>query len=786
MLFVRRPPPFRTAATPCSWSATASRSARVRTCERRWPGCRSTSTPRRGGRAAQGVRVLARAAGAADGVIVFPLGTNDSPSNPDGLAAEPRGGPASSPATAAWWWRRSRGRALRGVSVAGLNRVVEQFAGQTGAQVADWRTGGRERSRACSAATGARDRRGLRGCGRACSPRRCRAACSAAGPRGIPAPRNPDARPPPRAAAAPSRRAASRSPLPRSRLASWSARSSVLRGRGARGAHGCEQGGPGAGAGRSVTAAATLSDLDVGVVLGEVLGERFPHLLSFARAGQAVAAQQLLLALERQPGDLPADGEPLEEELHAALPAVLGGGGRLGVEVAQRAQRARAQLVAQREDVALLVAVVGGRGGGALRPPSPGVGCGCPCAAKTTLRPRGDRGPVRSAAACRSRRGRIAARRRSALAIGLAYLAARAAAGRPRGPRLPRGAVRPRGLHDLERAVVRRAPHAGVQRAHAARCRGCSARGSCWWLPASRSPRCSSGSSASTSAPSAPRFGALWLGAGHGHAARHEPAPVRGRHRPRPRPRLCLQRERPRAALRVRLPEPAREPGGGSVHRPGRTGLRRRARRAPRGGRCDRGRGARAAGPARRRVPGGRLGAVSRSRPTCRSRSSAPPVCSCCPATSACCAPGRSSTRSARRWPWSIETQIGGTAPRLGMLFGGPLLLCATRDRLRRPGPQLAALALAGLRAARATGSGPPRSATSTRRCGIRPPRPPTSSRCASSSTRCPTSAASRSRSPAAAGRTPRSRRSCRWPAAGCASSTPVTTRSSTAATSTA
>ena len=44
----------------------------------------------------------------------------------------------------------------------------------------------------------------------------------------------------------------------------------------------------------------------------------------------------------------------------------------------------------------------------------------------------------------------------------------------------------------------------------------------------------------------------------------------------------------------------------------------------------------------------------------------------------------------------STETQIGGTAPRLGMLFGGPLLLCATSDRLRRAGPALVAVAVTG------------------------------------------------------------------------------------------
>ncbi|MBA3260887.1 MAG: hypothetical protein H0T69_00120 [Thermoleophilaceae bacterium] len=44
----------------------------------------------------------------------------------------------------------------------------------------------------------------------------------------------------------------------------------------------------------------------------------------------------------------------------------------------------------------------------------------------------------------------------------------------------------------------------------------------------------------------------------------------------------------------------------------------------------------------------------------------------------------------------SAETQIGGTAPRLGMLFGGPLLLCVAWNRLRRPTPQLLAVAVTG------------------------------------------------------------------------------------------
>jgi hypothetical protein len=44
----------------------------------------------------------------------------------------------------------------------------------------------------------------------------------------------------------------------------------------------------------------------------------------------------------------------------------------------------------------------------------------------------------------------------------------------------------------------------------------------------------------------------------------------------------------------------------------------------------------------------------------------------------------------------AVETPVGGTASRLGMLFGGPLLLCAAHDRLRRARPPLLAVAVAG------------------------------------------------------------------------------------------
>jgi hypothetical protein len=44
----------------------------------------------------------------------------------------------------------------------------------------------------------------------------------------------------------------------------------------------------------------------------------------------------------------------------------------------------------------------------------------------------------------------------------------------------------------------------------------------------------------------------------------------------------------------------------------------------------------------------------------------------------------------------AFETPMGGTASRFGMLFGGPVLLCAVWDRLRRPSLVLLVVAVAG------------------------------------------------------------------------------------------
>jgi lysophospholipase L1-like esterase len=156
----------------------------------------------KGRTSSQGVRVLAERLRSGHGVIVFPLGTNDSPSNPAGLAASlaaVRQLAGDRCIVVATLVRPPVG----GVSVAGLNRVVEQFAGQTGAQVADWRSVVRSIPSLLGGdgvhATG--EGYGVRATLLAEAVQNCLLG-GAAGVSGIPAPRDPNARPP-----GPSRRA---------------------------------------------------------------------------------------------------------------------------------------------------------------------------------------------------------------------------------------------------------------------------------------------------------------------------------------------------------------------------------------------------------------------------------------------------------------------------------------------------------------------------------------------------------------------------------------------------
>ena len=138
-----------------------------------------------------------------DSVVVFPLGTNDSPSDPAGLAADLAAVRQLAGDRCIVVATLSR-PPVGGVSVAGLNGVVEQFAAQSGAQVADWRTVVRSipsllvSDGVHATGEGYSVRAGLL----AEAVQGCRSGGGAAtGASGLPAPRNPNARPPGRVAA---------------------------------------------------------------------------------------------------------------------------------------------------------------------------------------------------------------------------------------------------------------------------------------------------------------------------------------------------------------------------------------------------------------------------------------------------------------------------------------------------------------------------------------------------------------------------------------------------------
>jgi len=151
----------------------------------------------RGRTSSQGVRVLASRLDPSVEVIVFPLGTNDSPSNVGGLAANLAAVRQLAGDRCVVVATLSR-PPVGGVSVAGLNGVVEQFAGRSAAQVADWRTVVRSipsllvRDRVHATGDGYSVRATLL----AEAVQGCLVGASAVGASGIPAPRDPNARPP--------------------------------------------------------------------------------------------------------------------------------------------------------------------------------------------------------------------------------------------------------------------------------------------------------------------------------------------------------------------------------------------------------------------------------------------------------------------------------------------------------------------------------------------------------------------------------------------------------------
>ncbi len=151
----------------------------------------------------EGVDVLASRLDPSDRVVVFPMGTNDSPADPGRLAADLAAVRqlAGDRCIVVATLQRPR---VGGVSIAGLNRVVERFAAQTGAQVVDWNTVVRALP---SLLVGD----GVHGTGEGYSARASLIAeavqgcgtggAAGSGVSGIPAPRNPRAAPPPRTSA---------------------------------------------------------------------------------------------------------------------------------------------------------------------------------------------------------------------------------------------------------------------------------------------------------------------------------------------------------------------------------------------------------------------------------------------------------------------------------------------------------------------------------------------------------------------------------------------------------
>jgi hypothetical protein len=151
----------------------------------------------KGRTSSEGVRVLASRLDPSVEVIVFPLGTNDSPSNAGGLAANLAAVRQMAGDRCVVVATISR-PPVGGVSVGAINRVVEQFAGRPAAQVADWRTvvasipsllvGDRVH------ATG--DGYSVRATLLAEAVQGCLLGGASVGASGIPAPRDPNARPP--------------------------------------------------------------------------------------------------------------------------------------------------------------------------------------------------------------------------------------------------------------------------------------------------------------------------------------------------------------------------------------------------------------------------------------------------------------------------------------------------------------------------------------------------------------------------------------------------------------
>ena len=242
---------------------------------------------------------------------------------------------------------------------------------------------------------------------------------------------------------------------------------------------------------------------------------------------------------------------------------------------------------------------------------------------------------------------------------------------------VPRRPVRPGGLHDLERPVVRRPPHAGLLGPLAAARLAARRRRWCWRSPRSPPPRCSSRSRAARFGDR-PRAGARSCSASGGHAAVHRAAAVRARRRLRAGGRAGAAA----APLRWRVLAllcPLASPVAGLFLALAGVAYALVVRGRDREERCEGlaiGRGARPAAVPDARLPRGRLRAVPavglRADPGSRSSARS------CSRGAARAALGRCPVRrSAPPLALLLENPMGGNSVRLGALFGGPVLLCA-------------------------------------------------------------------------------------------------------------
>ena len=357
-----------------------------------------------------------------------------------------------------------------------------------------------------------------------------------------------------------------------------------------------------------------------------------------------------------------------------------------------------------------------------------------------------------------------------------------AAHGRPGRPHLPRRPVRRGGLHDLERPVVRRPPHAGLQRAVAAA--RLAARARRWrWRSSARGLRGAVPAARARLVRRRARpLGLDLVRRRHRHAALHQPAPFAIGVAFGLAALLALQRRHYWLAILFAVLCPLGSPVAGLF-------LAMAGVAYAIAERNDR----------PKRSEGLAIAAAAFLPPVFLSWAFPEGGWAPFPTTAyipiplfaLACLIVLPREQSALRWgavlyglgatlALALETPMGGNAVRLGALFGGPVLLCAlwgrpwTKRWWACAGPHrrlrgARALAMVARRARRdQVHRGPGRQVRTT------------SSRSGSSCSGCPTSAASRSRSRARTGRAPRWRWTRRWRAAGCASWTRGSTRSST------